>query len=188
MPMLTRLGGHQMIHSFFGKNRLNGLFSNPALESRSRMHRFFRRTDIGILIGCIFIFILFSLWNHDQWFNWYTFTSISRYTAILGLLAIGQTFVILIREIDLSVGSVYGAIGIAFISLEHQLSVPLSAFLALLFALTIGLINAVIVIHGRLSSMIVTLGGLFFYGGLVNDPTQGGVGAHRRGGVLVGSA
>jgi len=75
------------------------------------MHRFFRRTDIGILIGCIFIFILFSLWNHDQWFNWYTFTSISRYTAILGLLAIGQTFVILIREIDLSVGSVYGAIG-----------------------------------------------------------------------------
>jgi hypothetical protein len=106
------------------------------------MHRFFRRTDIGILIGCIFIFVLFSLWNHDQWFNWYTFTSISRYTAILGLLAIGQTFVILIREIDLSVGSVYGVVGITFISLEHQLSVPLSAFLALLFALTIGLINA----------------------------------------------
>ena len=139
------------------------------------MHRFFRRTDIGILIGCIFIFILFSLWNHDQWFNWYTFTSISRYTAILGLLAIGQTFVILIREIDLSVGSVYGVVGITFITLEHQLSVPFSAFLALLFALTIGLINAVIVIHGRLSSMIVTLGGLFFYRGLVYVSTHGGV-------------
>lgn len=140
-----------------------------------RMHRFFRRTDIGILIGCIFIFVLFSLWNHDQWFNWYTFTSISRYTAILGLLAIGQTFVILLRQIDLSVGSVYSVVGIAFISLEHQLSVPLSAFLALLFAFTIGLINAVIVIHGRLSSMIVTLGGLFFYRGLVYVSTHGGV-------------
>ena len=139
------------------------------------MHRFFRRTDIGILIGCIFIFVLFSLWNPEQWFNWYTFTSISRYTAILGFLAIGQTFVVLIRDIDLSVGSVYGVVGIAFISLEHQLSVPLAAFLALLFALFIGLVNAVIVIRGRLSSMIVTLGGLFFYRGLVYVSTHGGV-------------
>src|ERR1700736_2162095 len=142
--------------------------SSGAADEQSRlvrMHRFFRRTDIGILIGCIFIFILFSLWNHDQWFNWYTFTSISRYTAILGLLAIGQTFVILVREIDLSVGSVYGVVGITFISLEQQLSVPLSFLLAMIFAIMVGLLNATIVIGGGLPSMIVTLGGLFFYRG-----------------------
>ncbi len=139
------------------------------------MRRFLRRPDIGILIGCSFITALFSFWNHDQWFNWYTFTSISRYTAILGLVAIGQTFVVLIREIDLSVGSVYGVVGILFITLEHQLSAPLSALLALLFALAIGLMNALIVIRGRLSSMIVTLGGLFFYRGLVYVSTHGGV-------------
>src|SRR6267143_2553423 len=119
------------------------------------MRKLLRRTDIGIIIGCIFVFALFSVWNPQQWFDWGTISNIGQYTAILGLLAIGQSFVILIREIDLSVGSVYGVVGITFISLEHQLSVPLSAFLALLFALTIGLINAVIVIHGRLSSMIV---------------------------------
>src|SRR3984893_69861 len=139
------------------------------------MRRFFRRTDIGILIGCIFIFVLFSLWNHDQWFNWYTFTSISRYTAILGLLAIGQTFVILVREIDLSVGSVYGAVGVAFIGLEQQLSVPLSFLLAMIFAIMIGLLNATIVIGGRLPSMIVNLGGLFFYRGLIYVSTHGAV-------------
>ena len=139
------------------------------------MHRFFRRTDVGILIGCIFIFVLFSLWNPEQWFNWYTFISISRYTAILGLLAIGQTFVILIREIDLSVGSVYGVVGIAFLGLEQQLSVPLSFLLAMIFAMIIGLINATIVIRGRLSSMIVTLGGLFFYRGLIYVTTHGAV-------------
>src|SRR6202048_4964169 len=112
------------------------------------MRRFFRRTDIGILVGCIFIFILFSLWNHDQWFNWYTFTSISRYTAILGLLAIGQTFVILIREIDLSVGSVYGIVGITFIRLESSnVSVLISFILALLLALLIGLVTATIVVR-----------------------------------------
>jgi simple sugar transport system permease protein len=139
------------------------------------MRRFLRRTDIGILIGCFFIFALFSLWNPEQWFNWYTLTSISRYTAILGLLAIGQTFVVLIREIDLSVGSVYGVVGIAFITLEHQLSAPLSAFVALSLALAVGVVNAIMVIRGQLSSMIVTLGGLFFYRGLVYVSTHGGV-------------
>src|SRR6202023_874403 len=124
--------------------------SSGAADEQSRlvrMHRFFRRTDIGILIGCIFIFILFSLWNHDQWFNWYTFTSISRYTAILGLLAIGQTFVILIREIYLSVGSVYGIVGITFIRLESSnVSVLVSFIVAMLLALLIGLVNVVVVI------------------------------------------
>jgi ribose/xylose/arabinose/galactoside ABC-type transport system permease subunit len=79
------------------------------------MRRFVRRSDLGIIIGCIFIFALFSLWNPQQWFNWGTISNIGQYTAILGLLAIGQTFVILIREIDLSVGSVYGIVGITFI-------------------------------------------------------------------------
>src|SRR5580700_6895827 len=139
------------------------------------MRKLLKRPDVGVIFGCIFLFALFSIWNPRQWFDPSTISNISQYTAILGLLAIGQTFVILIREIDLSVGSVYGAVGVAFISLEHQLSVPLSAVLVLVFALIIGLVNAVIVIRGQLSSMIVTLGGLFFYRGLVYVSTHGGV-------------
>lgn len=140
------------------------------------MRRFLRRSDIGIIIGCIFVFVLFSLLNPEQWFNWNTVHSISRYTAILGLLAIGQTFVILIREIDLSVGSVYGIVGITFIGLEHNFSVLVSFIAAMLLALLIGLLNAILVIRGRLSSMIVTLGGLFFYRGLIYVLTHGAVG------------
>ena len=140
------------------------------------MRRFLRRTDIGIVIGCTFVFVLFSLLNPSQWFNWNTLHSIGRYTAILGLLAIGQTFVILIREIDLSVGSVYGIVGITFIGLEHDISVLFSFLAAMLLALLVGLLNASLVIRGKLSSMIVTLGGLFFYRGLVYVSTHGAVG------------
>ena len=135
-----------------------------------------KRTDTGIIIGCIFVFVLFSLWNPQQWFDWSNFSNIGQYTAILGLLAIGQTFVILIREIDLSVGSVYGVVGITFVSLENSnVSVPASFVLAMLLALLIGLVNAVLVIRGKLSSMIVTLGGLFFYRGLIYVTTHGAV-------------
>ena len=140
------------------------------------MRRLLKRTDTGIIIGCIFVFVLFSLWNPQQWFDWGNLSNIGQYTAILGLLAIGQTFVILIREIDLSVGSVYGIVGITFVSLENNnVSVPVSFILAMLLALLIGLVNAVLVVRAKLSSMIVTLGGLFFYRGLVYVTTHGAV-------------
>ena len=140
------------------------------------MRRLLKRTDTGIIIGCIFVFVLFSLWNPQQWFDWGNLSNIGQYTAILGLLAIGQTFVILIREIDLSVGSVYGIVGITFVSLENSnVSVPVSFILSMLLALLIGLVNAVLVVRGKLSSMIVTLGGLFFYRGLVYVTTHGAV-------------
>src|SRR5262245_40296190 len=119
------------------------------------MRKLLKRTDAGIVIGCILIFVLFSLWNPEQWFDGSNLSNIGQYTAVLGLLAIGQTFVILIREIDLSVGSVYGIVGIGFVSLENShFSVPVSFGLAMLLALLIGLINAILVIYGKLSSMI----------------------------------
>jgi simple sugar transport system permease protein/ribose transport system permease protein len=140
------------------------------------MRKLLKRPDIGIIVGCIFIFALFGLWNPEQWFSWGTLVNIGQYTTILGLLALGQTFVILIREIDLSVGSVYGIVGITFLGLEvSNLSVWVSFILAMALALLIGLINALLVIRGKISSMIVTLGGLFFYRGLVYVTTHGSV-------------
>ncbi len=150
------------------------------------MRRFVRRSDLGIIIGCIFIFALFSLWNPQQWFNWGTISNIGQYTAILGLLAIGQTFVILIREIDLSVGSVYGIVGITFIGLESSnVSVLMSFIAAMLLALLIGLVNALVVIRGKVPSMIVTLGGLFFYRGLIYVTSKGAVTGTPQAGPLV---
>jgi len=140
------------------------------------MRKLLKRPDFGIIAGCIVVFALFSIWNPRQWFDWGTISNIGQYTAILGILAIGQTFVILIREIDLSVGSVYGAVGIAFAGLENNnVSVPVAIVLAMVLAVLIGLVNAVLVIRGGVTSMIVTLGGLFFYRGLIYVTTHGGV-------------
>src|SRR4029453_1245074 len=84
-----------------------------------------------------------------------------------GLVAVGQALVILTREVDLSVGSVYGVVGIAFVSLAPALGVPLAFVVALAIAVVIGALNAVLVLRAGLPSMIVTLGGLFFYRGLI---------------------
>ena len=66
--------------------------------------------------------------------------------------------------------------GITFLALEtNNVSVLVSFIVAMLLALLIGLVNAVVVIHGKVPSMIVTLGGLFFYRGLIYVTTHGAV-------------
>ncbi len=139
------------------------------------MRRFFKRTEATIIIGCVLIFVIFAIVDTDGWFNFFTIRNITRFTSILGLVAIGEALLILTREIDLSVGSVYGLVGIAFISLEATLGIPISFVVALSLAAGIGLLNAVLVLRGGLSSMIVTLGGLFFYRGVIYVSTGGSV-------------
>lgn len=139
------------------------------------MKRFFKRTEATIIIGSILLILFFSIADFHGFFHFFTIRNITRFTAILGLVAIGQTLLILTKEIDLSVGSVYGLVGVAFVSFEPALGVPLSFVVALLLAAVIGLLNAVLVIRGGLSSMIVTLAGLFFYRGVIFVTTGGTV-------------
>jgi simple sugar transport system permease protein/ribose transport system permease protein len=142
--------------------------------------RFFKRSEASIIIGCVLVFVVFSVVDRDGWFKFFTIRNITRYTAILGIMAIGETLVILSKEIDLSVGSVYGIVGVAFISLEPDHGVVLSFGAALCIAAAIGLLNALLVLKGHLSSMIVTLGGLFAYRGVIYVITEGTVGTLSR--------
>jgi simple sugar transport system permease protein len=137
------------------------------------MKRFFKRSEATIIIGALLLFIVFSVVDTRGWFSFFTIRNITRFTAILGFVAIGETLLILVREIDLSVGSVYGVVAIAYISFEPALGVQLAFVAALLVGVVIGLLNALLVLRGRLSSMIVTLGGLFFYRGVIYVTTGG---------------
>jgi simple sugar transport system permease protein len=117
--------------------------------------------------------VLFTLIDTSSWLKPRTLNNVLGYTALLGLLAIGETLLIICKEIDLSVGSVYGIVGMAFIALEPTLGVFLSFVVGLLFAALIGFINALLVLRGKLSSVIVTLGALFFYRGIIYITTHG---------------
>lgn len=137
--------------------------------------RFFKRAEATIIIGCVLLFVILTVVDAQNFFSFFTIRNITRFTAILGLMAVGETLLILVREIDLSVGSVYGVVAIAFISLAPSLGLPLSFVVAMLIAVVIGLLNALLVLKGGLSSMIVTLGGLFFYRGVIYVTTAGAV-------------
>jgi ribose transport system permease protein len=84
---------------------------------------------------------------------------IGRQMAVVGVIAIGETFVIVTAGIDLSVGSVLGFCGVLF-ALQSVAGWPigLAMVLALAFALVIGLINGLLVSAAGVPPFIVTLG------------------------------
>ncbi|EPC02043.1 hypothetical protein L861_20535 [Litchfieldella anticariensis FP35 = DSM 16096] len=136
---------------------------------------FARRPDFGAIVGVIMMFAVFSLIDFSGWWSGSTLGNILQFTAILGCMSIGQAIVIMAKEIDLSVGSVYGLTGIAFITLEADLGVPGAIIAAMAIAGGIGFLQAMAVIKGKIPSMIVTLGGLFAVRGLIYVWTGGSV-------------
>ena len=128
---------------------------------------FRKRSDLGAILIATALFILYVVVDREGFFNWFTIKNIVQFSAILAFVAIGQTLLLIAREVDLSVGSVYGLAGIGLILLEREVGVVPAVLLVLLGAAGIGFVHALLVLRGRLPSMIVTLCGLFFYRGLI---------------------
>ncbi len=117
----------------------------------------------------------FTLIDFSGWWTARTISNVVQFTSILGLIAMGQALVIMSKEIDLSVGSVYGLTGIAFITLEPSLGVAGAMIAAMVVAASCGLMQGIAVVWGGLPSMIVTLGGLFTFRGIIYVWTGGSV-------------
>ena len=130
-----------------------------------------RRESIAILSMTV-LFAFFAIVIGATWFN--NVPSLLRDVSWLGIVAVGQAMVIISGEFDLSVGSVYAFVSMIFLMLLNAHVAPLPAFvLAMLLGLLIGLVNGLLTWHLKLPSLLVTLGFLFVYRGLVEYVTGG---------------
>ncbi|NTJ68671.1 ABC transporter permease [Agrobacterium rhizogenes] len=139
------------------------------------MKHLLRNQGLGAIVGVVVMFAVFTVIDFSGWWTVQTVSNVTQFTAILAFVAMGQALVIITREIDLSVGSVYGLTGVAFITMEPAFGVPGSLVLALVIAAAAGLVQAIAVVKGQLPSMIVTLGGLFTARGIIYVWTGGSV-------------
>jgi simple sugar transport system permease protein len=139
------------------------------------LRRILTGQSLGSVIGVSAMLLLFTLIDFNGWWSLQSLSSVLQFTAILGLLSMGLALVIIAREIDLSVGSVYGLTGVSFVTLEPSLGVPLAFVAAMAVAAVIGLLQGLAVVRLKLPSMIVTLGGLFTVRGIIYVWTGGTV-------------
>lgn len=100
-------------------------------------------------------------------------TTLVRSMIALGMVAFAQMLVILLGEIDLSIGAVYGLSGIVTATLwlgggalPFTTSLPIALIAGTLVALTIGALNGFLNINAGLPSFIATLGTLNIAEGL----------------------
>jgi rhamnose transport system permease protein len=95
-----------------------------------------------------------------------TFTRISTSFAIVAVLAVGQTLVVLTRNVDLSVGSIVGLIayGVGTI-LGNVQDLPPAVVVAMCLILggSLGALNGLIVAWGRVPAIVATLGTLAIF-------------------------
>ena len=129
------------------------------------------RNEMIALISLLALFAVFSAMIGETWFR--NVPSLLRDISWLGIVAVGQAVVIVSGEFDLSVGSVYAFVSMIFVLLLASID-PLPALvLSMLLGGLIGYLNGVLTWRMQLPSLLVTLGFLFVYRGLVEYVTDG---------------
>ena len=133
-----------------------------------------RALDYGIYV--VFVLLLLVLWQLSPYFLTVSnLLNIGSQVSMIAVVAIGMTMVILMAEIDLSVGSVAALAGAITAGLIHSLpngwpfglSLTISITAGMAVGFLAGLVNGLFTVWGGIPSFIVTLGALSIGRGLV---------------------
>jgi galactofuranose transport system permease protein len=122
---------------------------------------------LATLSVCVLLYVAASL-NYDGFSSARVFLNFLSDNAVLGVAAIGLTFVILSGGIDLSVGSVVGVVSIVLAILVDGKGVPPAVAIPLVLAagMIFGAGMGTLIHYYALPPFLVTLGGMFFARGL----------------------
>jgi rhamnose transport system permease protein len=125
-----------------------------------------------VLVFLILVVIAFFGTQIDGYFSGRTFNRISTSVAIITVVAVGQTLVVLTRNIDLSVGSIVGFCAY-YVGTQYSNNNDIPPLLGVAMAVGVGAlmgsINGLLVAYGRIPAIIVTLGTLAIYRGYLVD-------------------
>ena len=128
-----------------------------------------RVRELSLLIVLLFIILVVGI-QAPRFLGIGNFEQILLSIAILAIVAVGETLVVLTRNVDLSVGSMVGVT--AFVTAYFFKQFPgvnllLGILLGCALGLALGVINGLIVSYGRVPAIVATLGTLYVYRGLV---------------------
>jgi D-xylose transport system permease protein len=142
-------------------------FGGYASEFKRKM----KAGDLGsipVVLGLVIIWIIFQSLNS----NFLTAGNLSDISVAMvgtGMIAVGIVFVLLLGEIDLSVGSVSGVAGAAFavLNVTHGMNEYLAFVLAILTGTVAGALHGFVFARIGVPAFAVTLAGLLFWNGFM---------------------
>ena len=125
----------------------------------------------GILVAFVIFMIGFALLN-DRFFAVDNVLGVVRSSAILGVMALGVTFVVISGNLDLSVGSMMSFSTIVVLDLHDKIGPTLAIPAMFAMTLCLGAFIGFLVGYLKLNSLIVTLGMLSAIHGLTLTETR----------------
>ena len=118
--------------------------------------------NYSIIVVCVVLFIIFGI-IEPRFLQFSNIILILRHSSIVGMIALGMTFVIITGGIDLSSGHVVAFSGAALILIQGnadiplQIAIPVAIVAAILIATIVGCINGVLTTKFKIPAFIVTL-------------------------------
>lgn len=112
----------------------------------------------GIFVVLIALFIFFSFAS-KSFLVANNLLNVARQISMLGIAAVGMTFVLLLGGIDLSIGSMITLVNIvtAYLMVNKGISPVIACLVSILLSLVIGFINGWIIANIKIAPLIVTL-------------------------------
>ncbi|KHL17796.1 rhamnose transport system permease protein [Mumia flava] len=143
--------------------------AEPA-STRSRLKSLLQARETGIMLAFLIVLGTATAINPNFLFSSDGWRDLFLTPSILVVLAVGQAMVIITRNVDLSVGSVLGLT--AFVTGRLFVGAPgLPVFVVVLAGIGVGvllgLINGLLVAYAKAPALVITLGTLYVYRGVM---------------------
>lgn len=128
----------------------------------------FRVRELGILAALALVVALTTAYN-PRFLSGQSIRDLLLNASIVALLTVGQTLVVITRNVDLSVGSVLGLTafmtGNLFLG-RPGMPVVVAVVVGLLAGAVCGAVNGAVTAVGKVPSLVVTLGTLYVFRGI----------------------
>ena len=127
----------------------------------------------SVLAATIALIVFIGI-MHPDFLAWGQLKEVVQNATYVGIIAAGMAFLLSMREIDLSVGSMFGlALVVAALFMQDGMNPWLAALLGILLGCAMGLLNAVLVQFIAIPAIVATLATLSMYRGLSQALSDG---------------
>lgn len=143
-----------------GREQLTGRGLATEAAGPTRWTRLRRIRELGIFMTAVGIFAILAIARPNTFLTEFNLVGLVRSFALVGIVAVGMTFLFVCGEIDLSVGSGYAFLSVVMAALmvRQGWDWPVAALATLLLGAGIGLFNGIVTTVFQIPSFIVTLG------------------------------
>ena len=145
------------------------------MKNKNSILNIFKRSNMTAIGMVLIIMFVIACIGSPYFLDVYNIQSLLRDLAIIGMIGIAQSLLLLVGELDLSVGKIATLCGIlsGMLMIYTKINPWVALICGLIFGIFFGLLNGLIITKLRLNSMVATIGMQGVYGGINLVLTKG---------------